>query len=156
MSRRGESFVMKHRRIVLVASVALFAAALGPACDAKDPCGEGLYELPSYRCGDIPAVPEGGAAETSTAEAAAGDAGDGEGGEGGEAGEAAAPPAPTNFGKPCAAMAECGGDAPICAAPQLPYCTQKDCKAGEANAGVCPAGFTCIKVPGYPSGCMKD
>ncbi len=74
--------------------------------------------------------------------------------------EASAPveaAATSNFGKTCSAMTDCGGDAPVCGAPQLPSCTQIfNCQPGEANAGACPSGYTCIAPPGYPSVCLKN
>lgn len=137
----------------LLASAALVLAATATACVAKDPCGDGLYELDNYRCAPLPAAPaaeagaaDGGAGATTSADDAGAEA----------ATDAAPAPAASSFGKACAAATDCGGDAPMCGAPQLPYCTQIDCEAGEAHAGACPSGFTCVHVPGYPSACLKD
>jgi hypothetical protein len=59
------------------------------------------------------------------------------------------------FGKTCEVPADCGGDAPICAAPQLPICTQILCGVGEENEGACPAAWQCLSVPPNPSVCYK-
>lgn len=146
---------MNHRNAALVLSFVTSVATVASGCADKDPCGEGLYELPSYRCAEVPPPAEAGNADAGTPEAAI-EAG------GSEAGEAAAPVVPvapaasSGFGTPCTAAKDCPGDAPICAQPKLPYCTQIDCEPGEANAGVCPAGFTCVHLPGLPSGCLKN
>jgi hypothetical protein len=72
----------------------------------------------------------------------------------GGTGDASAPL--DTFGKACSAPGDCaGGNATICGAPQLPLCTQIDCLAGEANEGVCPAGWQCLTVPPNPSVCLK-
>lgn len=67
------------------------------------------------------------------------------------------------FGSPCedtTDSSDCGEDAPVCAdlSPlgQDIMCTQLDCAEGEANAGVCPSGFTCFAVSGYPSLCIRE
>lgn len=147
-----------HRRTVCFALVTLAAIAFAPACMVDNPCGAGLYETPGYRCAPLPAAPASDAGPGEGGAAVAPDAPDADGG-GGDA-EASAPVEPasatSSFGKTCGAMTDCGGDAPICPAPQFPYCTQIHCEAGEANAGVCPTGFTCVRLPGYPSGCMKN
>jgi hypothetical protein len=50
----------------------------------------------------------------------------------------------------------CYGNAPICAPSPLNYCTNIDCSQGEANYGICPAGWTCVPASnGLPSGCVK-
>lgn len=141
--------VMNRGLLVIFALVTVAMASVGSACLAKDPCGEGLHELPDYRCAPLPTPPDAGRAEASVNEASVD-------GGGGEAGEASAPAVASGFGQTCAKMADCPSDAPICPAPKLPYCTQIDCEPGEANAGVCPAGFTCVRLPGLPSGCLKD
>ena len=51
----------------------------------------------------------------------------------------------------------CFGKAPICA-PTINYCTNINCAAGEANAGICPTtdGWTCYPASnGNPSACVK-
>ena len=147
---------MKHRNVALVLSLVTSMAAAASACVDGDPCGAGLYELPNYRCAAVPVPPEAGAAEARAPEASI-EAGDGEAGEASTAPVTpVAPAAASGFGTPCKAMADCPSDAPICAAPKLPYCTQINCEPGEANAGICPAGFTCVHLPGLPSGCLKD
>jgi len=35
-------------------------------------------------------------------------------------------------------------------------CTQINCQLGEANAGACPADYTCFTAPGYPSACLRN
>lgn len=125
-----------NRSIALLFLSSLIGVAT-VGCDFDDVCGKGLVEDEMGFC-RVPPTPEAGAS-------------DGGADEGGEAGA----PAASSFGKTCASMAECGGDAPICAAPQLPYCTQISCEAGEANAGACPAGWQCIKSGSQPSACVK-
>ena len=123
-------------RIAVVSlSFASVLAVLG-GCFVSTPCDPGYFENSELQCEAVPApAPEASASA--------------EGGAGG--GEAAAA---TSFGKTCAAQTDCSGDAPICGAPQLPYCTQVSCNPGEANAGVCPAGFTCVGAA--PSACIKS
>lgn len=85
-----------------------------------------------------------------------GDAG-GAGGAGGDAnGDGDAPVEEANFGADCTEGGdECKGGL-ICAAPQLPYCTQVSCAEGEANEGVCPSNMTCIPTGQEPpSICLK-
>ncbi len=155
MSASKGKRVMNARRRTLTFAVAalVLASVAGPGCWAKDPCGEGLVFVVSKSTCVAAIVADAAPEAASKAEAGA------DAGEAGADGEAMGPPeaaAPSNFGKPCAAMTDCGGDAPICPAPQLPYCTQIHCLPGEANAGSCPAGYTCFTVPGYPSGCLRD
>ena len=141
------------RKPVMKSSTTFAVLVLGPvlvlvaACNASDPCGAGL-ELDSYGCLPIPAA----AAATATDAAAAATDGAAATDAGASEGDAAA--ATTSFGKTCTAMADCSGDAPICAAPQLPYCTQISCKTGEANAGACPSGWSCMSGPSG-SACVK-
>jgi len=78
--------------------------------------------------------------------------------KGGETGIGGAP-----FGSACkdsTDSSDCGGVAPICAdltkLGQSVMCTQINCSPGEANAGVCPSGFSCFAFPGYPSVCTKE
>jgi hypothetical protein len=146
-----------ERLPIVLTAVAIVASSLVvQACWAKDPCGEGLVLQHEGMC--IAAIVADAAAEAAPA-APATDAGDGEGG-GDAAGDGPAPAAeaapPSSFGKTCAAMTDCSGDAPICGAPNLPYCTQINCQPGEANAGACPAGYTCFTAPGYPSACLRN
>ena len=135
------------RKPVMKSSTAVAVLVLGPilvlvaACNASDPSGPG-FELDSYGCLPIPAA---AAATATDAAAAATDAG---------ASEDDAAAVATSFGKTCTAMTDCSGDAPICAAPQLPYCTQISCNPGEANAGACPTGWTCMNG-GSSSACVK-
>lgn len=124
---------MRRRSSLLVLLHGGLAASLA-ACFAKDPCGAGLREREDGLCSPI----------TAAFTTSPGDAGDG--------GDAAVAP---SFGKLCTAMADCEAAAPICGAPQLPYCTQIGCHPGEPNAGACPAGWSCIDGPGT-SVCVKD
>lgn len=47
------------------------------------------------------------------------------------------------FGRTCEKMSDCGGKAPICAAPMLPLCTAVNCMQGESK---CPGDWTCLDV----------
>ncbi|MET0339798.1 MAG: hypothetical protein ABW252_02305 [Polyangiales bacterium] len=49
------------------------------------------------------------------------------------------------FGKACTSDAECGGVAPTCAVPQLPYCTALNCLD---RPGICPSRWTCLDARG--------
>jgi hypothetical protein len=64
----------------------------------------------------------------------------------------------TDFGTSCTdttASSDCGGIAPICAPfPSGNACTQILCEAGEANADVCPADWSCIRSGSNPSVCF--
>lgn len=129
-----------HLSSTALAIVTLVAGTLAAAaCQPTDPCGgEG-----------VPTADRMGCVANAPSTDAAGDV------EASDAGGDAAPASETEFGKACAAMADCPASAPICGAPQVPYCTQIYCKAGEANAGVCPAGFTCTDTP-VASVCLKQ
>jgi hypothetical protein len=59
------------------------------------------------------------------------------------------------YGTVCQSNAQCGGPAPICATDPLNYCSQIDCEAGEANEGICPAGWRCFKYQDNPSICVN-
>ena len=155
MSASKGSRVMnaQRRTVIFAASAVALGSLAAQGCWAKDPCGDGLvFLVAESSC--VAAIVADAAPEAARPVEAGADAG--EAGADGEAMGAPEAAAPSNFGKPCAAMADCGGDAPVCAAPQLPYCTQIHCMPGEANAGVCPAGYTCFSVPGYPSGCLRN
>lgn len=146
-----EALVMNAGRLALVGVATLAVGAFAAACfeSDKDACGAGLIPDPnSANC--IAAPPPAPDASANDAGGATSDAGD--------AGDEAGAPAQDFFGKTCASAADCGGNAPICAAPQLPYCTQINCSAGEANAGICPtAGWTCLVTGGgNPSVCFKQ
>ena len=114
-------------------------------CWASDPCEPGqVVRFDSCFPGPV-ATPD-----------ASGEGGAGEGGSSeGSASEGGA--APSSFGKTCSTSTDCAAGSPICGAPQLPYCTQINCQAGEANAGACPAtGWQCLKVGANPSVCLKS
>lgn len=145
---------------VLALSQALMLGWLGlgslaTGCKDDDPCDPGQEER-ATQCYPIATAGTGGAGG-SAASAGGTDAG------GADDAAAGAPALDTPFGTPCedtVAFSDCAGDAPICAdlqqLGQSVMCTQVNCAEGEANAGVCPGGFTCFAVPGYPSVCIKE
>jgi hypothetical protein len=121
----------------LAGVAAAFGLAIG--CWDSDPCDPGQVAV-SNSCAAAPPPPAGD------------DAGDGAAvGEGG-AGEVGGA---SNLGRSCQTAADCSGDAPFCAQPFAPVCTQQSCGAGQANAGACPAGWQCLMIPGQPSVCAK-
>lgn len=131
----------------VLALLGLLGVAL-PGCKDEDPCDPGEEPI-GTACYPVAAGGSGGSAGTPQAGAA---------NEGGAADGAAGAPASNpdaTFGTPCQVDAECGGDAPVCATDPLFYCTQLDCKDGEANAGACPDGWTCILLPPNPSACVN-
>jgi hypothetical protein len=143
-------------RAALLISLCGIGAATG--CKDDDPCDPGQIEHNS-QCYPAPSSGGGGSAGSAgsvTSDAAGAEtSGGGDPGPGSEGLE-------TPFGNECAdttGSTDCGGAAPVCAdlAPlgQSTFCTQIDCAEGEANAGVCPDGFTCFAVPGYPSVCIN-
>jgi hypothetical protein len=93
----------------------------------------------------------------------AGSSGSGGSAAGGEAGATADATAGTSavgtestWRKACTTNDDCGGDSPICATAPLNYCTNINCSAGEANAGICPMGWTCFPASsGNPSACVN-
>lgn len=123
-------------RFALGAVLAAASAALA-ACEDDSPCDPGQVYRNSA-CYPAPTATGG----------STGNPGDGAAGE--TSGET------SQFGKSCTSQDECGGDAPICGAPQLPMCTQINCAEGEANAGACPPDWMCISPGGStPSACVK-
>jgi hypothetical protein len=140
---------MKLRNLILGA-LGLYGFSTG--CKDDDPCDPGQVVLNS-QCYPAPATAGSGSGGSGGSDAA-GAAGDAAGG---------APSEPnTPFGTACAdttGSSDCGGEAPLCAdlSPlgQTIMCTQTGCSAGEANAGVCPSGFSCFAVSGYPSVCIR-
>lgn len=133
------------------ASLLALLGALGlfGGCKDDDPCDAG--EIERYgQCYPAPSQSGGGSAGSGMAGADPG------------AGLAGSPAIDTPFGTDCqddTDSSDCGGLAPVCAdlAPlgQSRFCTQIHCAAGEDNDGVCPEGFTCFAVSGYPSICIK-
>lgn len=115
-------------------------SALAPAlllgCRDDDPCDPGQV----YKDSNCLPIPTGTGGSTAMP---------GSGGAGGTGSEA------SQFGKTCATADDCGGDAPVCGAPQLPICTQVLCAAGEANEGVCPPAWQCLTVAPNPSVCVN-
>lgn len=137
--------------LALLGAIPLFGG-----CKDDDPCDAGETE----RYGQCYPVPQagGGSAGSGSSGLAGAEMG---GRDEGQAGADAAP-VDTPFGTECQDdkdSSDCGGAAPVCAdlSPlgQSRYCTQINCSEGEANAGVCPEGFTCFAVSGYPSICIK-
>jgi hypothetical protein len=127
---------------------ALGVCAMSVGCKDDDPCDPGQI-VQNSQCYPAPV----GGGETGGSDA---------GGEPDTAGGAPSGDLNTPFGAACedtTASSDCGGEAPLCAdltqLGQSVMCTQRDCSAGEENAGVCPAGFTCFAFPGYPSVCTK-
>jgi hypothetical protein len=130
---------------------ALGVCGLAVGCKDDDPCDPGQV-VRNSQC--YPAPASGGDTGTGGADA---------GGEPDVAAGAPSAAVDTPFGAACkdtTASSDCAGVAPICAdlskLGQSVMCTQIDCSAGEANAGVCPSGFSCFAFPGYPSVCTKD
>jgi hypothetical protein len=129
---------------------ALLLAALASACKDDEPCDPGQVSI-GTAC--FPAEIGGSGGSTGAASAGApSDGGDAAGGEPAQGG----PRTPdASFGTPCETNADCGGDAPVCATDPLFYCSQLDCDVGEANDGVCPEGWTCLKYLDNPSACVN-
>jgi hypothetical protein len=135
------------RRSLLTGTLLL---ALTGACKDEEPCDPGQVSIGTV-C--FPAE-AGGVAGTGAAQAGATSdaAGAAAGGEA-AAGEPGNPDA--SFGTPCETNTDCGGDAPVCATDPLFYCSELECGAGEANEGVCPEGWTCLKYLDNPSACVN-
>ena len=145
-------------------SQSLILALLGicglvAGCKDDDPCDPEQIEMHS-QC--YPPAASGGTAGSAASAASGTDAGGADAGGAAETVGGGAPTLETPIGSPCedtTASSDCGGEAPVCAdltpLGQTVMCTQTDCAEGEANAGVCPSGFTCFAVPGYPSVCIK-
>jgi hypothetical protein len=53
----------------------------------------------------------------------------------------------TAHGTPCSKPSDCGGEAPVCGAPQLPVCTTVECLVDGKD--MCPSGWTCLDVTRY-------
>lgn len=141
---------MNHR-FSFVASLTLLLASFSSfACKDEDPCDPDQVERDAV-C--YPADTSGGSGGSSGSSSASA----------GAAGEPAAGGAPASvdaeFGQACSDTAlhgDCGGKAPICAPlPAGSVCTQIECQEGEANAGVCPAEWRCLKVGDNPSACVN-
>jgi len=142
-------------------SLALMLGLLGlgglvAGCKDDSPCDPGQEERNS-QCYPVATGGAGGAGSTGGTAAGGTDA------AGAADAAAGAAAVETAFGTECADTAgssDCGGEAPLCAdltpLGQTVMCTQINCAEGEANAGVCPSGFTCFAVPGHPSVCIKE
>jgi hypothetical protein len=120
------------------------------ACRDGDPCDPGQDLIGTF-CYDHASGGAASGGATSDAGAAQAEAGANEGGAPQESGNN---PNAT-FGTPCTDVSQCGGPAPICVPAPLNYCSQLDCHDGEANAGVCPAKWTCYKYLDNPWTCVN-
>jgi hypothetical protein len=136
----------------------LCLSGLASGCIDDDPCDPGQIER-SGQCYAPPAPSSGGSAAGGSAATEAGAGGAADAAAGAPGGTALDTP----FGSACedtTSSSDCGGTAPVCAdlSPlgQTIMCTQIDCADGEANAGICPDGFQCLVVAGYPSVCIKE
>jgi hypothetical protein len=117
------------------------------ACWDDDPCDPGQL-FTDGACFDPPA----GAGGPSNGGHPGANAG--AGGDGGAGGVTA--PVESSWGVTCSVPEECVGDSPLCAPAPLGYCTNIDCAPGEANAGICPPGWTCFPAGnGNPSACLN-
>jgi len=135
----------KRTSFALLGAMAFSLAGLAlSACQDDDPCDEGQV----YKYAGCVPLPKATGGSTGSG----GGSGDPEAG-GGSGG--APTQAESQFGKACADATECGGDAPLCGAPQLPICTQILCLPGEMNEGACPADWMCISSGSNPSACVK-
>lgn len=126
--------------------IGLAAALLGaPACLPKDLCDPGFNE-DHGACYPLTSI-DGGVLDASLSADAGSDAGAGSGGS---------DPSATH-GKVCSSQADCGGIAPSCGYPQLPYCTSNNCMSGTP----CPNNWKCFdiraiyQIPGVDSVCLK-
>ncbi len=127
---------MIGRKIVLESSSWVFGLAMAgiTGCTENEPCDPGRI----LRIDECIVAPASSGSSDAGRDGAASDG------------------APASlFGKACSSQSDCSGDAPICAAPQLPYCTQIDCLAGGKNAGACPSGYQCLGT-GSQSACVKQ
>ena len=143
--------MMKLKNLATAPALLLTMAALCTvtACVDDDPCDPGQV-VKLGQC--YPAATAGGSSSSGGSDMA----GAPEATAGGGA-------STSTFGSACedsTDSSDCTGDAPVCAdlSPlgQDIMCTQLHCADGEANAGVCPSGFMCFAVPGYPSVCIKE
>ena len=114
------------------------------ACsDSKDDaCGKGLV----YSNGSCVAAGTGGSAGSSAT-------------TGGASSSTGGSAATGSFGKVCSVNTDCTEDTNYCAhspVDPMPYCTASGC---DADASVCPSGWTCFNVgqfaPGEPYVCMQ-
>lgn len=141
---------MKLQKFAAVAALMLGLASLATGCIDDDPCDPD-QTVKVGQC--YPPAASGGSNSSGMNMAGAPEA------------MAGAPVATSEstFGSPCedkTDSSDCTGDAPVCAdlSPlgQDIMCTQLHCAEGEANAGICPSGFKCFAVSGYPSVCIKE
>jgi hypothetical protein len=134
----------REARAFFISGVALLGLSL--ACKDNDPCDPDQEERGANAC--YPAAAGSAGTLGNPGEPGAGDTDSGAPAGGGY-----------EVGQPCTdttASSDCGGIAPICAPlPAGSVCTQVLCLDGEPNAGVCPADWPCLQIPGYPSTCLK-
>lgn len=122
-------------RLWMHAALMFVMVALMTGCEVDDRCDqEYVYMRGACYPKPTPPPPDSGASDDASSDA------------GGETKD--------TFGKSCAGDGDCaGGNAPICAPAPFSVCTQQNCAAGEAHAGVCPSDWMCLAIPGMPSVC---
>ena len=108
----------------------LCASASLSACELDDACDPG-YREDHGAC--IPLVQRSDAGGDADADGGTADGG----ASGSYSGD------DSDFGRPCQTMQDCGGKAPVCAAPMLPRCTAINCLQHESE---CPASWTCLDI----------
>jgi hypothetical protein len=131
---------MKYRNWVQVVLVAALGVGCLTGCWDSDPCDPDQV----FRAGNCYLVAATAGAAGSTSVGAAGAAGEVE-------------PAVTEstWRRACTTNDDCAGNSPICATAPLNYCTNINCSEGEANAAICPQGWTCFPASaGNPSACV--
>lgn len=123
-------------RAQLLRTFAVLLLGLASACDPSDPCDSGYYEEHGA-CYPVrmPAGDGGGDGD--------GDADEDAGADPSDAATSGDPY--EGFGDECS---EAEPDCPnglVCAAPQLPYCTQVNCLSDDS---ICPPDWTCYDAMG--------
>ncbi|HET9934059.1 MAG TPA: hypothetical protein VFQ35_25320 [Polyangiaceae bacterium] len=122
---------------------AFFVVAALVGCWDNDPCDAGQI----FKDGVCFQAPSASGGSTSSG---------GQTGDAGSGGDSSGPAQPDSWAKQCTQPADCTGNSPICAPAPLGYCTNINCSPGEANEGICPAGWTCFPAGGgNPSACLK-
>ena len=148
---------MKLQKFAALQALMLGLAGSATGCIDEDPCDPG-QTVKVGQC--YPPAASGGSGAGATN---AGGAPEAMGGAPEATAGAPTGASESTFGSPCedtTDSSDCTGDAPVCAdlSPlgQDIMCTQLHCAEGEENAGICPSGFMCFAVPGYPSICTKE
>jgi hypothetical protein len=140
---KGKMTMGARVAVLQFAALGLFGGATTVGCWDDNPCDPGQV----VRQDQCVAAPASTAAASDAGDASPATDASGSGGDGSVV---------DTFGKACTTASDCaGGNAPVCGAPQLPLCTQIDCQAGEAHAGVCPSGWQCLATAGNPSVCLN-